>query len=83
MGFSEWGADGRSAPPTRNRVKKTVKKYVCPPRSVSRVQPIVLDKGGGMRTMPTPVNIEVENLTNYDDYSGADEDLISDKKGLD
>ena len=58
--------------------KKTVKKYVCPSRGVSRVQPIVLDRGGGMRTMPTPVNIEVENLTNFDVYSGADEVLKSD-----
>ena len=33
--------------------------------------------------MPTPVNIEVESLTNYDDYSGADEVLIPDQKGLD
>ena len=53
-------------------VKKNVKKYVCPSRSVSRVQPMVLDRGGGKRTKPTPVNIEVKNVTNYDDYSGAD-----------
>ena len=43
-------------------VKKTVKKCVCPSRSVSRVQPVVSDRGGGIMTMPTPVNIEVENL---------------------
>ena len=54
-------------------VKKTVKKCVCPSRSVSRVQPMVLDRGGGKRTKPTPVNIEVS----YNDYSGADEVLIS------